>query len=127
EAAACPVTLTPESGEIIIYESAGYSYFIQFICREGYHLLIRQHGDEEQKSVPIEAIQHKLDADFFAGRWAKITDRQRELLWAVAHLERPDEEFTISELTEMTKAVLPKAFSPSHANQMLASLAERGM
>ncbi len=127
EVAECPVNLMPESVEVIIHESAGYPYFIQFICREVYDVFIRQHADEESKSVPIEAIQHKLDADFFAGRWAKITDRQRELLWAVAHLEHADEEFTISELTEMTKALLPKGFSPSNANQMLASLAERGM
>jgi AAA ATPase domain len=123
----CPLALSPESVEIIIHESAGYPYFIQFICREVYDVFIRQHVDEEQKSVPVEAIQHKLDADFFAGRWAKITDRQRELLWAVAHLEHPDEEFTILELTEMAKGLLAKAFSPSHANQMLSSLAERGM
>jgi AAA ATPase-like protein len=127
EVAECPVNLTPDSVEAIIHESAGYPYFIQFICREVYDVFIRQHADEESKVVPIEAIQRKLDADFFAGRWAKITDRQRELLWAVAHLEHPDEEFTIAELTEMTKALLPKAFSPSNANQMLASLAERGM
>lgn len=127
EVAGCPVNLTPESVEIIVHESAGYPYFIQFICREVYDVFMRQYADEESKVVPIDAIQHKLDADFFAGRWAKITDRQRELLCAVAHLEHADEEFTISELTEMTKAILPKAFSPSHANQMLASLAERGM
>jgi AAA ATPase domain len=125
--AECPVRLSPESVEIIIHESSGYPYFIQFICREVYDVFIRQHVDEEQKSVPVGAIQHKLDADFFAGRWAKITDRQRELLWAVAHLEHPDEEFTILELTEMAKELLAKAFSPSHANQMLSSLAERGM
>lgn len=127
EVAECPVNLTPDSVQVIIHESAGYPYFIQFICREVYDVFIRQHVDEESKSVPIEAIQHKLDADFFAGRWAKITDRQRELLWAVAHLEHADEEFTISELIEMTKVLLPKGFSPSNANQMLASLAERGM
>lgn len=127
EVAECPVNLTPDSVEVIIHESAGYPYFIQFICREVYDVFIRQHADEESKSVPIDAIQHKLDADFFAGRWAKITDRQRELLWAVAHLEHADEEFTISELTETAKALLPKGFSPSNANQMLASLAERGM
>jgi hypothetical protein len=127
EVADCPVRLSPESVEVIIFESAGYPYFIQFICREVYDIFIRQHVDEERKSVPIEAIQHKLDADFFAGRWAKITDRQRELLWVVAHLDHPDEEFTILELTEMAKDLLAKAFSPSHANQMLSSLAERGM
>jgi AAA ATPase-like protein len=127
EVAGCPVKLTPESVQAIIHESAGYPYFIQFICREVYDVFIRQHAGDEQKSVPIEAIQHKLDADFFAGRWAKITDRQRELLWVVAQLDNGDEEFTIQELTEAAKGLLAKAFSPSHANQILASLAERGM
>lgn len=127
EVAECPVRLTPESVEIIVDESAGYPYFIQFICREVYDVFVRQHADDEQKSVPIEAIQRKLDADFFAGRWAKITDRQRELLWAVAHLDKADEEFTIQELTEQSRRLLSKPFSPSHANQMLASLTERGM
>lgn len=127
EVADCPVRLAPESVETIIYESAGYPYFIQFIGREVYDVFIRQHSDDEQKIVPIEAIQRRLDADFFAGRWAKITDRQRELLWVVAHLGNADEEFTIQELTEEAKRLLAKAFSPSHANQMLASLAERGM
>ncbi len=125
--AECPVDLTPASVNVIVHESAGYPYFIQFICREVYDVFIRQHADEEAKFVPVEAIQRKLDADFFAGRWAKITDRQRELLWAVAHLEHADQEFTISELTEITRKLLAKSFSPSNANQMLASLAERGM
>jgi hypothetical protein len=127
EVAECPVKLWPESVEVIIHESAGYPYFIQFIGREVYDVFIRQHAEEEKKFVPTEAIQRKLDADFFAGPWAKITDRQRELLWVVAHLEHPDEEFTILELTEKAKELLPKGFSPSNANQMLASLAERGM
>jgi uncharacterized protein (UPF0297 family) len=127
EVAGCPVKLSSNSVEVIIRESAGYPYFIQFIGREVYDVFIRQHEDDEQKRVPVEAIQHKLDADFFAGRWARMTDRQRELLWVVAHLDHADEEFTIQELTEAAKELLVKAFSPSHANQMLASLAERGM
>jgi hypothetical protein len=127
EVAECPVKLAADSVEIIIFESGGYPYFIQFIGREVYDVFIRQHADEEQKVVPVDAIQRKLDADFFAGRWARITDRQRDLLWVVAHLERPDEEFTIQELTEKARELLPKAFSDSHANQMLASLAEKGM
>jgi hypothetical protein len=127
EVAGCPVKLSPESVEVIIFESAGYPYFIQFIGREVYDVFIRQHADEEKKFVPVEAIQRKLDADFFAGRWARITNRQRELLWVVAHLDHADEEFTIAELIEKAGELLEKAFSPSHANQMLASLAERGM
>ncbi len=77
--------------------------------------------------MPVDAIQRKLDADFFAGRWERITDRQRELLWVVANLDHPDEEFTIQELVEKGKQLLAKTFSPSHANQILAGLAERGM
>jgi hypothetical protein len=127
EVAGCPVRLSPESVEVIVLESLGYPYFIQFIGREVYDVFIRQHAEEEKKFVPIEAIQRKLDADFFAGRWARITDRQRELLWVVAQLDSPDEEFTILELTEKAKAILSRPFSPSNASQMLTSLAERGM
>ena len=49
------------------------------------------------------------------------------MLWVVAHLDHPDEEFTIQELTEKARVLLPKPFSPSNASQMLTSLAERGM
>jgi AAA ATPase domain len=127
EMAECPIHFSEDSVETICHESGGYPYFIQFICREVFDVFIQQHAKEEARIVPVDAIQRKLDADFFAGRWAKITDRQRELLWAVANLERPDEEFTIQELVERGRQLLSKTFSPSHANQMLASLAERGM
>ncbi len=127
EVAGCPVKLSSGSVELIIHESAGYPYFIQFIGREVYDVFIRQHAVAEEKVVPVGAIQRKLDADFFAGRWARITDRQRELLWVVAHLKSPDDEFTIAELTEKAQSLLPRGFSPSNANQMLASLAEKGM
>lgn len=127
EVAACPIRLSDDSVEIIIYESGGYPYFIQFICREVFDVFIQQNELGEVGRVPIEAIQQKLDADFFAGRWARITDRQKELLLVIAHLDEPDEEFTIQELVEKSKEMLEKSFSSSHANQMLASLAERGM
>jgi hypothetical protein len=116
------------SVEVITYESGGYPYFIQFICREVFDVFIQQNEQGELGgTVPIEAIQQKLDADFFAGRWARITDRQKELLLVVAHLDEPDDEFTIQELVEKSKEILDKSFSPSHANQMLANLTERGM
>lgn len=127
EVADCPIKFQEESVAKICHESGGYPYFIQFICREVFDVFIQQHARDEPKMVPVDAIQRKLDADFFAGRWAKITDRQRELLWAIANLPRPDEEFTIQELVEEGRKRLAKSFSPSHANQMLASLAERGM
>lgn len=127
EVADCPIQLSDDSVEIIIFESGGYPYFIQFICREVFDVFIQQNEQGELGTVPIEAIQQKLDADFFSGRWARITDRQKELLTVIAHLGEPDEEFTIQELVEKSKELLPKPFSASHANQMLASLAGRGM
>jgi hypothetical protein len=127
QVADCPIQLSDDSVEIIIHESGGYPYFIQFICREVFDVFIQQNEQGEPGTVPIEAIQQKLDADFFAGRWARITDRQKALLTVIAHLDEPDEEFTIQELVEKSKELLPKPFSASHANQMLVSLGERGM
>ncbi len=127
EVAECPIHFSEDSVETICHESGGHPYFIQFICREVFDVFIQQHAKDEARIVPVDAIQRKLDADFFAGRWARITDRQRELLWAIANLDHPDEEFTIQELVERGRQLLSKTFSPSHANQMLASLAERGM
>jgi hypothetical protein len=127
EVASCPVSFNDESVAIIVRESGGYPYFIQFICREVFDVFIQQVADDAPTGVPIESIQRKLDTDFFAGRWSNVTDRQRELLWVVANLEHPDEEFTIQELVEQTKALLAKPFSSSHTNQMLASLAQQGL
>jgi AAA ATPase domain len=127
EVADCPVHFSDDSVAVICHESGGYPYFIQFICREVFDVFIQQYADDVPRRVPVDAIQRKLDTDFFAGRWAKMTDRQRQLLWVVAHLSHPDDEFTIQELVEEAKLRLPKTFSPSHANQMLGSLAERGM
>jgi len=117
-----------ESVRTIWRESGGYPYFIQFICREVFDVIIQAIDDKITVPViPVEPIQRKLDTDFFAGRWSRVTDRQRELLWAIAHLEAADEEFTIQELVKCTKVRLTKPFSPSHVNQMLASLAEQGL
>jgi hypothetical protein len=123
----CPIGFDDGSVGTICRESGGYPYFIQFICREVYDVFIQQIENEERAGVPVEAIQRKLDTDFFAGRWAKVTDRQRQLLWVVATLEHADDEFTIQELVPQTKARLSKPFSASHVNQMLASLGEQGL
>ncbi len=127
EVANCPIKFSEGSVNTITHESGGYPYFIQFICREVYDVFIQQVANKETTQVPIEAIQRKLDSDFFAGRWAKVTDRQRQLLWVVATLEHADEEFTIQELVAQSNRILAKPFSASHANQMLGSLGEQGL
>jgi hypothetical protein len=129
ERAECPLRLSEEAVGLVYHESAGYPYFIQFICREVYDVFLQNFADgHPEQPVPVEAIQLKLDTDFFSGRWAKATDRQRQLLWVIANLDRDEEEeFTIQEIVAMAKNILSKPFSPSNANQMLSGLAEQGL
>jgi hypothetical protein len=128
EDANCPVKFNPESVGVIVGRAGGYPYFIQFICREVYDafLVLQQQGADTPYSVPLDAITLKLDSDFFAGRWARATDRQRDLLWAIATLGKADDEFTVQEVVAASKA-LEKPFGSSHVNQMLASLGTAGL
>ena len=122
-----PAQFSPESVSTIVDLSAGYPYFIQFICREVFDLFIQRLGQGKPPSVPVDEITKKLDSDFFAGRWAKATDRQRELLFAAATLENSDNEFTVQELVQRTREVLKNPFKSSHANQMLKALCEKSL
>ncbi|MCP4491870.1 MAG: ATP-binding protein [Gammaproteobacteria bacterium] len=119
--------LTDESINQIVDLSGGYPYFIQFICREVYDLFIQQMVSAITPSVPTSEIVQKLDSDFFAGRWARATDRQRELLAVVAELEGCDTEFSVQEVVSKSKEFLEKPFSSSHINQMLLTLSGSGL
>lgn len=124
----CPVRMTQSSVNAIVQESAGYPYFIQFICREVYDVFVQYNNrGETLPEVPLDSIQRKLDVDFFSGRWARLTDRQRDLMWIIASLDSSDEEFKIQEITERAKNSHIKAFSASHVNQMLVSLSQHGL
>ncbi|HKP94848.1 MAG TPA: AAA family ATPase [Fibrobacteria bacterium] len=123
----CPVVFNDPSIQGIIEVSGGYPYFIQFICREVYDVFIQKSDSGDEPSVPINAIVRKLDSDFFSGRWARATDRQRDLLIVAADLPNSDGEFTVQDIVEKSGRLLPKAFSASHANQMLTTLAEAGL
>lgn len=126
--ARCPISFSDPSVDTICRESGGYPYFIQFICREVFDIFIvqqKEHG--APAAVPVEPIQRKLDTDFFAGRWARVSDRQRELLWVIANLAHPDDEFTIQEVVAHAKTLSVKDFSLSHTNQILVRLAEQGL
>lgn len=127
EATSCSVRFDDHSVDTICGESGGYPYFIQFICREVYDAFIQQAEGGEVVGVPLDAITRKLDSDFFAGRWARATDRQRELLWAIAHLDNADSEFAVQEVVAVSATTLPKPFSASHVNQMLVKLGEAGL
>ncbi|MCB2230029.1 ATP-binding protein [bacterium] len=125
--AACPVKFHFNSVDTICDISAGYPYFIQFICREVYDIFMQQADAGQDYAVPIDEILRKLDSDFFAGRWARATDRQRELLGVAARLENAEHEFTVAEIVAMSRQVLHKPFGSSHVNQMLVSLSEAGL
>ena len=120
--AGSPVKLTDESVEHIVRMAGGYPYFIQFICKETYDAFI-----QGQESVPSFEIIRKLDTDFFAGRWGRATDRQRELLYVIAMLPTCDGEFTVSEIVERSKELLEKPFSNSHVSQMLNAVGKAGL
>jgi hypothetical protein len=124
----CPVRFTDESVQLVCRESSGYPYFIQFFCREIYDMFLQSiEATGRANPVPIESITQKLDADFFAGRWARATDRQRQLLWCIAHLQNAEDEFTVQEVVAASSARLVSGFSNSHANQMLAALGKSGL
>ena len=119
--------LREESVKLIIQHSGGYPYFIQFICREVYDAFLPKIALGENPAVPLDEITRKLDSDFFAGRWHRVTDRQRELLSTIAKLENCEEEFTVQEVVELARQTMRKPFSSSHINQMLSSLGDAGL
>lgn len=127
EDAKCPIKFNTSTVNKIIKSSGGYPYFIQYICKEIYDAWITKLTEHKEPSVFFDDIIRKLDIDFFQGRWSNITDRQRELLKSISELENCDEEFTVQEISNISKKILNKGFSPSHINQMLVSLSGSGL
>lgn len=122
-----PIRIFFEEFDDEIYDlTKGYPYFIQFWCRELYDYLVERSIFDEQDAHIVERITHKLDMDFFESRWARLTDRQRDLLTVIAHLENSGKEFTVQEIADKSKST-GRAFSNSHVNQMLTALFNKGM
>jgi len=128
DVSSCAIRFTEESIELIKNVSGGYPYFIQFICREVFDLFLQQYVLlDRAPQVQMSAILKKLDSDFFAGRWARATDRQRDLLSVAAMLE-DHSEFSVKDIVESSKVRQDvKGFSSSHSSQMLATLADTGL
>ena len=121
------VALPDQAIEQIVKLSGGYPYFVQFIGREIYDLGLQKIGFGLEAAVAIEAIVQKLDTDFFSGRWAKATDRQRALLAVIAELTGNTDEFTVQDAAHKSRTMLEKPFGGSHVNQMLATLTDAGL
>jgi hypothetical protein len=108
--------------------SAGYPYFIQFICREAFDVFLQQASRGEDLSAPLSAIVQKLDKNFFSGRWDNATDRQRELMHVIAELPNASDVFTVNDIVQASNAADGiRPFSSSHVNQLLAALARAGL
>jgi hypothetical protein len=123
----CPMGFDDKSIHIIYQTSGGYPYFIQFICKELFDTFIQQLSvDGKTKPVPMAEIVQKLDKNFFAGRWARATDRQRELLSIIATLENSEDEFTVSEIVNASKT-MANPFGSSQVSQMLSTLSDAGL
>lgn len=124
----CPVHFSEDSINAIYGFTQGYPYFIQYICREVYDIWAQNIAAEEDlREIPIIEITQKLDSDFFAGRWERATDRQRDLMHIIASLDNAGSEFTVQEIVEKSKEAEGKSFSSSHVNQMLVSLGNSGL
>lgn len=123
----CPVQFTDYGVGQIVQLSAGYPYFIQFICREAFDIIIQKMESDSELDFQFDGIIRKLDTDFFAGRWNKTTDRQRELLIVISKLPNCDDEFTVREIVNKSNDVPGKSFNNSHVNQLLKQLAEAGL
>jgi hypothetical protein len=125
----CPISFTDQSVETIWQITRGYPYFVQYVCREAFDVWSQSiEAGREAAGIPVNEIMRKLDSDFFAGRWARATDRQRELLDVISYLQNCESEFTVQEVVEhIANQMLEKPFSSSHINQMLGALAEAGL
>jgi hypothetical protein len=107
----CPLSFSDHTVAAIIERTAGYPYFIQFFCREVFDVWIAKMQRGEVPSVPVPDIVRQLDADFFHGRWAKATHRQRELLQVVSELPNADQEFTVQDVVAASRGSLRKPFT----------------
>jgi hypothetical protein len=124
-----PVRFSADSMRLVWSITGGYPYFVQYVCRETYDVWVQSANEGyTPTAIPTTEILRKLDTDFFAGRWAKATDRQRQLLTIIAQLPNHDAEFTVQEIIEHPANVLQeRPFTNSHVNQMLATLADSGL
>lgn len=125
----CPIDVSADSMTQIWTITRGYPYFVQYVCREAFDVWVQAiHEGQAPRAIPLTAIMRKLDTDFFSGRWARATDRQRDLLRVIARLPNCESEFSVQEIVEhAANKELTKSFSSSHVNQMLASLSESGL
>lgn len=124
----CPVTFTERGIAEIIKYSSGYPYFIQFFCKEAFDSILQQIKVGKHKPrIIISEFVRKLDTDFYAGRWSRVTDRQRELLIVIAKLPNANEEFTANDISKKSIEILGNPFAPAYVINSLVRLISIGL
>jgi DNA-binding transcriptional ArsR family regulator len=119
----CPVTFNKTGIDQIVKYSSGYPYFIQFFCKEAFDLALQQmEFGINDPLVNIGDLVHKLDIDFYSGRWARITDKQRALLHLIAIIDPAEEEFTVKDITDASSE-----FKPTYISNLLNKLIDAGL
>ena len=104
----------------IVRISWGYPYFIQFISKEVFDFYLSTHTEIDVNF--LSQILHKLDEDFFMGRWSNTTDREQELLKVIAWIISDDAEFSIQDILSTERIQM----SSSQINQTLMRLINKG-
>lgn len=123
----CPVSFT-EVGILELLEySSGYPYFIQFFCKESFDIILQQvKAGVVNLTLSIKDIVRKLDTDFYASRWNRVTDRQRDLLIVISKLPNANTEFTNKEIANKS-IELNALFKTTQINNLLVKLIEAGL
>lgn len=122
----CPVTFNERSINLILKYSGGYPYFIQYMCREVFDIYLQSISPDLEATIPMDSILRKLDRDFYAGRWTKVTERQRELLIVMAENDLGSKEFSLQEAVTVSR-LLPKPLGNSQVSQMFSALIQSGI
>jgi hypothetical protein len=119
--------LSDDSVDLVVKLSGGYPYFIQFMCRDIYDIFAQQRAGGRPLGVPVETILRRLDTDFYAGRWALVSDRERDLLYVAATLPTCESEFTSQEIEDKASALGLWLGDKSAVNKCLKNLCELGL
>src|SRR3990167_957924 len=120
-----PLKFNEKAINEIVLQSGGYPSFIQYICREVFDVFLQQVNAGQKLSIPMDAIIQKLDSDFFAGRWARATERERDLLMLIANSGKT--KFKVHEIVVISKKSKVKSFGRSQVSQMFRRLITAGL
>jgi hypothetical protein len=107
--------------EFIINTSGGYPYFVQFLSREIYDIQL----NPTEPKIPEKQVIEKLDQFFYAGRWNRATDREKDLLALAAATDL--EDFALQDIKQVADNFEIKGFSSSQITQMLSRLIKKGL